>query len=167
MLGRLALTTTFVFLAGSAAIAAVPKSLGTFENWSAWVYREDGRARCYIYSTPISKTPPRLDHGDVSFFVRATPQGASRTEANLQVGYPFAPGSSVKADIGDQSFQLMVQEQNAWLPTADQEDNLLAAMRGGAKMSISATSKRGNTTGYEFSLDGVTAAMRRIQTSCP
>lgn len=162
MLPRLALPLAILFAAGP-AFGAVPKTLGTFDDWSAWTYQEGGREHCYIYSSAASKAPARLDHGDVSFFVRTIDQG---TEANFKVGYDFAPGSTVRADIGDDSFKLMVNGPNAWLPTAGQEDDLLAAMKGGDEMSIHARSRRGNETTYIFSLDGVTAAIRQIQKEC-
>lgn len=166
MLPRFALSVLLILSSGT-AFAAVPKSAGTFQDWSTWVYQEGGRGQCYIYSTATSKAPVSLDHGDVAFFVRSVRQAETRTEANFNVGYEFSPGSTVRADIGDESFQMMVKGQNAWLSAASKEDDLLAAMKGGDEMSIHATSRRGNQTSYVFSLDGVTAAIRQMHKECP
>ncbi|TCT05559.1 invasion associated locus B family protein [Aquabacter spiritensis] len=166
MLTKSALPALFL-LASGPALATVPESAGSFQDWSAWVYKEGGRPHCYIYAQAVEKAPARLDHGDVSFFVRSVRQAATKTEASLNVGYDFQPGSTVRAAIGDETFQLMVKGQNAWLPTAEEEDDLLAAMKGGSEMSIRATSRRGNPTSYTFSLDGVTAAIQQMQKQCP
>ena len=164
MLPRVALTLAFV-LTGGTAIAAVPKSAGTFNDWSAWVYQENGRKNCYIYSAASKQAPARLNHGDVSFFVRSVPR--TGTEANFTVGYDFAPGSTVRAEIGAATFEMMTRGDNAWLVAAEKEKELLAAMRGGDEMQLHARSRRGNETSYSFSRDGVTAALRQMQKDCP
>lgn len=166
MLPRMAITLALVFTS-SAALAAKPEPAGTFNAWSAWTYKESGKKNCYIYSAATTKSPARLNHGDVSFFVRTVNQPQAQTEANFTVGYDMAPGSTVRAIIGSNSFDMMVQGENAWLVAAEKEKELLAAMRGGDEMSIRATSRRGNETSYVFSLDGVTAAVRQMQKDCP
>ncbi|MBA4791422.1 MAG: hypothetical protein H2042_17095 [Rhizobiales bacterium] len=166
MLKRAILVLSMI-CASATAQAAAPQNAGTFNDWSAWTYQEGGRKNCYVYATATSKTPARLDHGDVSFFVRSVRQPANRTEANFSVGYDFAAGSTVKAEIGDTSFEMMVNGGNAWLAAAEQEKELLEAMKGGSDMELTATSRRGNRTSYVFSLDGVTAAVRQLHKDCP
>ena len=51
------------------------------------------------------------------------------------------------------------------MENAAEEPNLIAAMKAGSTMNIKAVSGRGNNTGYEFSLRGVTAALQSIE-SC-
>lgn len=166
MLKRAVLVLSMV-CASAGAQAAAPQNAGTFNDWSVWTYQEKGQKNCYIYATATSKAPARLDHGDVSFFVRSVRQPANRTEANFAVGYDFSADSKVKAEIGDASFDLMVSGGNAWLAAAEQEKALLAAMMGGDEMQLQATSRRGNRTNYVFSLDGVTAAVRQLHKECP
>ncbi len=166
MLKRAVLVLSMV-CASATSYAATPQVAGSFNDWSAWTYQEGGRKNCYIYATASAKTPAQLDHGDVSFFVRSVRQPANRTEANFSVGYDFAADSKVRAEIGDARFEMMVSGGNAWLAAAEQERELLEAMKGGDEMSLTATSRRGNRTSYVFSLDGVTAAVRQLHKDCP
>lgn len=166
MLKRAILVLSMVCVSAGAE-AAAPQHAGTYNDWSAWTYQERGQKNCYIYAAAGSKAPARLDHGDVSFFVRAVRQPANRTEANFAVGYDLASGSQVRAEIGDESFDMMVKGRNAWLAAAEQEKALLEAMMGGDEMSLHAVSRRGNKTSYVFSLDGVTAAVRQLHKECP
>lgn len=166
MLPRVAITLAFIFT-GGAALAAKPEPAGTFNAWSVWTYKDGTKKNCYIYSAAKTKSPASLNHGDVSFFVRTVNSSQARTEANFTVGYDFAPGSTVRAEIGSATFDMMVQGDNAWLREAEKEKDLLAAMRGGDEMSIHARSRRGNPTSYVFPLDGVTAAVRQMQKECP
>lgn len=166
MLPRMALTAVLILSCG-AAHAAVPKSLGTYEDWSVWTYQDNGSAHCYIYSAPKQEMPASLNHGDVSFFVRMVGKTANRTEASLTTGYDLAANSTVKADVDGKDFSLMVGGPNAWLSSAAQEADFLAALKRGEELKISAKSRRGNSTNYIFSLNGVTAAMNRMQSACP
>jgi invasion protein IalB len=49
------------------------------------------------------------------------------------------------------------------MENAAEEPQLIAAMRAGSDMRVQATSGRGNTTSYTFSLRGITAALTSIQ----
>ena len=146
---------------------AVPtNSIGMFKTWNAFSYKDGSTTRCFTYSEPASTQPANLDHGDVLFFLKAIRNGAARTEASFQTGYSFAQGSLVNITIGDETFRMMTDGQNAWLRRIEREPELLAAMQNGSSMRVGATSARGNPTSYIFSLDGVTAATTQILSRC-
>ncbi|HEY9211959.1 MAG TPA: invasion associated locus B family protein [Ancylobacter sp.] len=154
-----------LFTAGG-ALAVPTNSLGVFNQWSAWSYKGSSSIRCFTYSEPVSMQPAALDHGDVLFFLKAIRNGPARTEASFKTGYNFAQGSNVVITIGDETFRMMTDGQNAWLRRLEREPELLAAMQNGSSMSVGATSARGNATSYEFSLAGVTAATAKILNQC-
>lgn len=149
-------------LAASAAGAATPKPLGQFNAWSAATYDSGDTQRCFIISQPTSEEPSTLRHGEVFFFVQTGERG-SETETSFQTGYSFAKDSTVTVTIGDNSFRMLTEGNNAWLERLEREPALLAAMRAGNDMVLEARSARGNITTYTFSLTGVTAASRMLQ----
>ena len=155
-------TAALVLLTASAAQAVTAKSLGQFSDWSAATYGQGDTQRCFIMSKPSTEEPSDLRHGEVFFFMQ-TSDGDSDTESSFQTGYDFARNSIVTVTIGDDSFRMLTEGNNAWLDQLEREPALLAAMRAGSSMTLEARSARGNVTTYSFSLAGVTAASRMMQ----
>lgn len=158
----------FPLLLAAPALAQAPKTLGSYKGWSVWQYSDGGRSRCFIYATPDKATPPTLDHGLVSFFVRKTVRPEIKSEASLQVGYPFKERSEAQVAIDGEKFRMLTQEKGAWLAKGGaREGELLEAMKVGRTMTVTARSARGNETAYVFTLAGVTDAMKRLRSACP
>ena len=151
--------------------AAKPTLVGTFKKWTMWTYtgsyagKGNGKV-CYIYSEPDKMTPPKLDHGRVSFSITSSPAEGIKTEANFVVGYPMKEQSSVTVTVGDKSFTMFTQGDSAWLVNKEEEPALLTAKKGGSAMTVKAVSRRGNETTYNYSLDGVTAAADKLVSEC-
>ena len=163
---RILLSAALFVASAGAALAQSPSSLGKFNDWSAWSYAGSKGKVCYIHSSPSELIPSSLRHGDVSFFVRTSPGEGITNEANFVVGYPFKENSTVIVDIDNKKFTMFTQGDSAWLLNAAEEPQLLAAMKAGKKMTVSGTSRRGNSTSYAYSLSGVTAASDKIVTEC-
>lgn len=162
-MNKMALSTAaLVLLTASTAQAVTTKSLGEFSDWSAASYENGDTQRCFIMSKPSTEEPSSLRHGEVFFFMQ-TSSGESDTESSFQTGYDFAKNSFVTVTIGDDSFRMLTEGNNAWLDRLEREPALLAAMRAGSSMTLEARSARGNVTTYTFSLAGVTAASRMMQ----
>lgn len=155
-------------LSTTGVLASAPKSLGVFGKWSSWIYTDKSGNHCFIHSSPISKEPASLNHGDVSFFIRGTRQNEARSEASLQAGYPFAENAEIGVNVGPQPFHMVSSGNGAWLRrTGLRENEFLDALKQQRSMTIDAVSGRGNKTRYVFSLDGVTQAMARLRQACP
>ena len=172
MMYRTILTAAFALLTVSGAAAQTPTSIGTFNNWSAWSYNGSvtggsttGKV-CYMHAAPAESSPASLDHGDVSFSVSRSPAEGVQSQANFVAGYPFQDNSTVIIDVDGRKFTMFTQGESAWLLNTGDEPELLAAMKAGREMKISATSRRGNPTSYEYSLSGVTAAAEKLAAEC-
>ena len=159
-------------LSGALAQGAVkPTLVGTFKDWTAWsytgTYTGNGEGKiCYIYSEPAKAQPSGLDHGRVSFSVTSSPAQGVDNEANFVAGYPLKEQSSVTVDIDGKKFTMFTQGDSAWLLNKAEEPQLLAAMKKGRAMVVSAVSRRGNKTTYNYSLSGVTAAADKMIAEC-
>jgi hypothetical protein len=171
---RVLLTVAFALGTVSGALAQVaakPTLVGTFNDWQTWSYTGSysgsGQGKvCYIYAEPSEMEPPRLDHGRVSFSVASAPAQGIQMEANFVTGYPLREQSSVTVEIDGRKFTMFTQGDSAWLLNRDEEPQLLAAMKAGRSMVISAVSGRGNNTTYQYSLRGVTAAAEKMTDEC-
>lgn len=149
-----------------AAAAQETTLLEQYNDWEAHRVVENGQTMCYILSRPTKLLPTNRDHGDVHFFLMTQPSQNIVNQPSLIVGYPFAPGSTVTVQVDDQEFSMFTREDGAWMESAADEQQLVAAMRAGSAMTVKGRSSRGTDTTYTFSLSGVTAGSNRIQNGC-
>ena len=147
----------------TAAMAQTPKPLKQHKAWGAYTYN-DARAGkiCYILSIPTVKEPSDRDHGDVFFLVSQKPDGSTKFEPQVEVGYPLKSNVDVTVTIDGKTFKMFSKGNNAWMSDLSQEPALVAAMRGGRTMKVSGESVRGTQTSYTYSLSGVTAALKEV-----
>ncbi len=144
-----------------------PTLIKQTNDWSSFSHGDGPSKVCFAMTTPKSKSPQNLNHGDVFFFVSNRPGEGVRNEPSILVGYPFQDGSRVSVDIDGQKFTLFTKGDGAWVENAAQEAPLIAAMKKGRSMSVAGTSGRGNPTGYTFSLSGISASVGDIDKACP
>ncbi|WP_309082739.1 invasion associated locus B family protein [Chelativorans sp.] len=138
-------------------------AVGQHRDWGTYSYQSESGKVCYVMSVPKQKQPPTLDHGDIFFFISQKPGQNVAYEPQFIAGYDLREGSKVTVTVGNRSFSMFIQGRSAWMEKAAEEPQLIAAMRAGADMRISATSRRGNKTDYTFSLLGLSAALQSIQ----
>ena len=108
-------------------------------------------------TVPTDKQPPTLDHGDMFFFVSQRPGQQVSYEPQFIAGYTFQEGSKATVTIDKKSFSMFTRGKSAWVENAAEEPVLIAAMKTGTDMKVTAKSGRGNPTSYVFSLKGISA----------
>ncbi|MEX1035171.1 MAG: invasion associated locus B family protein [Sneathiella sp.] len=158
---------TLFFVTGRAsAQQADPRALGTFTDWLAYSWSENGNKVCYMLSRPLKSTPQGVNRGDIYVMVTYRPKSKSTEEVSHVAGYPYQDKSTVDALIGNNKFVLATNNEVAWVPEGSSDEKLISAMRGGSKMIIKGTSSRGTLTVDTYSLQGFTAAYQQIRKSC-
>ncbi len=145
------------------ALAQSATKLGQHNAWGTYSYAQNNGKVCYVLTVPTDKQPPTLDHGDMFFFVSQKPGQNVSFEPQFIAGYTFKENSKVQVKVGDKTFSMFTRGKSAWMENAAEEPALIAAMRNGADMQVTATSGRGNPTKYAFSLKGISAALQSIQ----
>lgn len=168
---------TGIFLAGALASAVAITTFSTVTQaeatnrikqhnaWGAYSHSGSNGKICYVLSIPTQKEPADRDHGDVFFMVAKHPGQNVNLEPQFTVGYPFADESTVTLDIDGKKFAMFTKGSNAWMKNPAEEPTVVAAMRAGSKMSVTGQSRRGTQTKYHYSLSGVTASLKDID-SC-
>jgi hypothetical protein len=71
------------------------------------------------------------------------------------------------ATVGEESFDLLPKGANLWVKNAARESALIAEMKKGATLAITAASLKGNESTDSYSLSGFSQAMDRLQKECP
>ncbi|MDH6231408.1 invasion protein IalB [Mesorhizobium soli] len=153
-----------LFLVSSAApsLAQSATKIGQHNAWGTYSYQANTGKVCYVLTVPTDKQPATLDHGDIFFFVSQRPGQSVSYEPQFIASYDLQANSKVTVTVGDKSFAMFTRGKSAWVENAAEEPLLIAAMKTGADMKISAKSGRGNPTSYTFSLKGISAALQSI-----
>lgn len=166
-LSVLALTaiTAPALLCAAPAMASA-KLEGVFTDWSVYS-KADGNDRiCYVLATPKTKTPKSVNHGDIYFMVANWKSGAAKEQPSLLTGYSLKMEIPPSALVGNSKIPMFAADNEAFIESSSDEAKLVRAMRKGASMRVDAMSQRGTKTSYEFSLNGITAALSKAKSVC-
>jgi hypothetical protein len=162
---KLATALALVVVTAGVASAQSPTRIQQFNAWGAYSYQANGGKVCYVLSVPKEKNPAGVDHGDVFFLVSQRPGQNISYEPQAMMGYPLQEASKVNVVIDGRTFVMFTKGNSAWVENAAEEPALIAAMKGGKDMRVEAKSRRGTGTSYSYSLSGISAALKQIE-SC-
>lgn len=161
------LSTALALLLAGAGIASAqsPTRIQQFNAWGAYSYQSGKSKVCYVLSVPKEKSPANVDHGDIFFLVSQRPGQNISYEPQAMMGYALQENSKVTVTIDAKNFTLFTKGNSAWVENAAEEPALVAAMKVGKAMSVVAKSRKGTQTNYSYSLSGISAALKQIE-SC-
>lgn len=142
------------------------KGLGTFGDWHAQTYRENGKPVCTIWSQPTKDKGDYSKRGAIYAYVTHRPASKHFDEVQIVAGYRYKKGSEVHVRIGGETFKLFTWNDAAWARTPAVDRKLVGAMRRGNSMIVTGISGRGTTTTDTYSLKGVSDAHDAINKAC-
>ena len=168
---RILLTYVFVSIMAfggfmSQAIAAQPKQLGKFSDWTSYVLMERGNKVCYMVSKPTKAKGKYTNRGEIFALITHRPSENTKDVFSYITGYTYKQGSDATVTIDGKKFILFTQDDTAWAPDANADSKLASAIRTGSKMVVKGTSSRGTLTTDTYSLKGSGAAYKAITKEC-
>jgi len=167
---RLLLVAACVILASWAMPAVAEEQtvnlLQKYEHWDAYATSEGGSKVCFVASQPQDSSPKNAPRGPIYFYVSLYSDGKVTLEVSVRMGESFAPGGKVTVTIGNKNFELLTEDESAFVETKVSEEKLVKAMKAGASMRVQARSTSGANTSDSYSLIGVTDALERIHKEC-
>jgi hypothetical protein len=164
----LILAALLIGLGMSPARADDPVPLGTFDDWEAFTYKDNGATVCYVYSVPKkSESEKKFAKRDpVYFLVTNWPSRKIKGQISTIIGYPFKESAPVSALIDETGFDLYSNGDTAWAAAPETEAEIIKTMKVGKSLSVVGTSWKGTTTTDTYSLAGFANALAKIDTSC-
>ena len=148
------------------AFANTPKLGSTHSDWSVYTRGSGSETVCYALTKAKTKSPRNVDHGEVYFLISNWKNGSAKEQPSFLAGYGLKSSRAPKARVGSTTLTMYAADKDAFIESSSDERKLVAKMRAGATMTVSAVSQRGTNTSYEFSLKGVTAALRDAKAAC-
>ena len=162
---KLAASALAVMAVASSAFAQSPTRIEQFKAWGAYFYQGGAGKVCYVLTVPDPKqlTPAKVDHGDVFFLVTQRPGQNISYEPQAMMGYTVKENSKIDVVIDNKTFVMFTKDKAGWVENAAQEPALVAAMKSGHSMTVNATSRKGTSTSYSYSLSGISAALKQVE----
>lgn len=168
------MTKFIISLSMSALLALTPlqahaqsaENIGTFGDWSAYKYQQDGKPVCYMSAKPFKDEGKYTKRDPIHALVTHNTVDGTKNTFNYVAGYTYKQGSDVTVTIDGQSFTLFTHGDRAWAPDQSTDDALTSALQKGSKMVVKGTSGRGNLTTDSFSLKGSGDAYAAISKEC-
>lgn len=148
------------------AKASEPKLLGTFGDWTAYSFTENGNKVCYMASQPKTAVGNYTSRGDVFALIAHRPAEKTKDVFSYITGYPYKPGSDVTITVNGRTHKLFTQDDTAWAADAAGDRALSQGIRAGTTMIVKGTSKRGTLTTDTFGLSGSSKAYQAISSAC-
>lgn len=140
--------------------AAGPRQLGTFRDWTAATYQENGQKICYAF-TRASKTEPNRQ----GVVLTVTHRPGGRDAVAISAGYAYPRNAAVTLAIVQTNLPFYTGGNSAF---ARDGAAAVAAMRGSNRATARGPGAGGRGTVIdEFSLTGFAAAHDTISRECP
>jgi hypothetical protein len=165
-LGAAAVAMMVAGAASAFAEGSDPELLGEFSDWAAYTYKAKDTKVCYISSRPKSSEPKNAKRDPAFVLVTHMPGRKVKGEVSTIIGYPFKKESTAKLTVDETSFELFTNADGAWADKPETEKKIVAAMKNGKTLKVSGTSWRGTSTTDTYSLNGVSAALAKIDDAC-
>lgn len=144
-----------------------PEQLGGYGDWGAYAAAGGRNRTCYALAQPKERTPKaKLKDTSAYIFISTRPAENIHNEVAINLGYPTKDGSAATAEIDGEKFELITKGTNAWVKDQAREREFVGAMRGGAKMTVKASSSKGTNTTDIYSLKGLSDALARAVQEC-
>jgi invasion protein IalB len=176
--------------------AAKPALVAKFGDWAVFVGQAGKGRICYTLAQPKTREPAGLNRDPGYAFISDRPEEGVRNEVSFIMGFDVASGadsaeaksgakpgekpapkleSKLKtpaapapvASVDEATFEMLPKGGNLWVKNAAKEGALVAEMRKGTKLVITAASLRGHESTDTYSLAGFAQAMERLQKECP
>lgn len=144
-----------------AAPAQARDALGMFGAWGA--FRDAGIPRCYAIAMPEPAARREVEpYADVGLW----PKKGVRGQIHFRLSRRVQPGGAVQLSLAGQRYRMMAGGIDAWAGDARMEAAILAAMRSGETMTITARDGAGRVFSDQYALGGAATAIDAAALGC-
>jgi hypothetical protein len=138
-------------------------------DWSVFISEDTHGRVCFAAAAPAEMQPKAAKRTPVVFYVTTWPKDGVRNQVSVRLGYDIKGNSAASVTAGGKRFALAGDDGDKYAYPRDlaDEPKLLAAMAAGGPMIVKATSAKGTATTDQYSLEGASAAVQKLQQACP
>ncbi len=133
-------------------------TIGVHGSWAA--FRDDAPPRCYAIAAPI------VPGGGAFASVANWPTRRVVGQVHLRLYREARVGSAILLNVDGQVFQLVGRGTDVWARSGAADRAIVAAMRTGISMTVSARDRNGNGFAHAFALGGAASAVDAAALAC-
>lgn len=133
-------------------------TIGVHGSWAA--FRDDAPPRCYAIVAPL------VPSGAAFASVANWPTRRIGGQVHLRFYRDARAGSAILLNVDGQVFQLVGRDADAWAPNRAVDRAIVAAMRTGVSMTVSARDTNGNGFTHAYTLNGAASAIDAAVLAC-
>lgn len=152
------IAASIVAVLGAGAPVQARETVGVYKAWGA--FSDESPRRCYAVSAPL------VPGGRAFASVADWPARRVVNQLHLRLYRPARAGSAVLLTIDDRVFQLVGRGADAWAPNRTIDRAIVAAMRTGVSMAVTARDERGNGFSHAYALSGAATAIDAAALAC-
>jgi hypothetical protein len=138
-----------------------PKSIGTFEDWTAATNMEAGQTVCYAFTRAVSSSPALPGRGQVVLTV--TERSGGRDAVALSAGFTYSASAAVAVAIDQTTMEFYTAQRSAF---ARDGHAAVGDFQRSARVTAKSPTAKGTVTD-QFSLKGFSAAYAAVTKACP
>jgi len=139
--------------------------LGDYKDWSTFKDQpQDAKPICYMISQPKqpAQLPSGAERGNAFVMISHWPGRQEFGVVRLNSGFDYRRGAAVLLSVDGRTYELYGDGRDAWTFGLDDDARIVQSMKRGLKAEVSSKSARGFDATDDFSLQGFTAAYKRI-----
>ena len=161
-------TGTTAMAAESGKAKTKTKIIGTFQDWKALSFEENGQKVCYISSQPKKISPKGKARGDAYILITHRPgdRPPSFGVVSITAGYTYKKDSEVQIKVDRSTFKLFTDGDTAWARDEAADKQVSTAIKTGKTMVVKGVSGRNTKTVDNYSLAGAGPAFTAINEAC-
>ena len=146
-----------------------PVLVANVGDWSVYVATNGRDRQCYALAQPKDRAPSNLKRDPAYLFISSRPAEEVRHEISIIMGFDVKADNKAppEAQIGSDKFVFSSQGSHLWLRDTNRAGAIVDSLRKGQRLTVKATSLRGNLTTDTYSLTGLAGALDRVQKECP
>lgn len=155
-----------VGLGAASALAAGPKFLEKQGFWSIYIHDAPNDRICFASVPPRSVEPKGAKRRPAFLYVTHWRKDKVQGEVSVQFGYTIKADVSPTIMVGSESFELYARNDKAFMRDPQEEKRLLDAMLKAQALTVQGAPAKGAATTDSYSLDGLAAAIRKLDQHC-
>ena len=138
--------------------------LGKYGDWGAYMSGAGASKVCFALSQPKDRVPKGLTRDPAYAFVSTRPGQNVRNEVSFIMGFSMKGAPSAAVD--GKAFPLEAKDKSAFVKNPAEEARVLDTLKSGTRLTVKATSARGNDTTDTYSLTGLGKALEKLASDC-
>lgn len=151
-----------LIIASAAQAGTVRRTIGAYQGWA--VFRDDVPERCYAIAAPADLPPGARSAAFAS--VATWPSRRAIGQLHFRLSRGARPASAILLAIDTQVFQLVGRGPDAWARGRAVDRAVVAAMRTGIDLTVTARDERGNAFTDRYALTGAATAIDASILAC-